>query len=218
MDTFNKITVSNFIWYLVPGLGLIFFILFPLIVFQPHATKMFIDTVGPFGLIILGSILGFLLDGLRLYRFRPGYFKIKNIFFQKLQSTIAGIDNPYLIQSLIYDVAKNKNITGLSLHHAIWIMLGHFAILALLEGFYWLLTALYFTYMKISVYHLFGAISSQGVVLMSCVAFGLLFVLIGFRLLYIANEDQNTTNNMFSSFAEQHRDEILQLFNVTPRG
>ncbi len=184
-------------------------------VLQPHVTKKIIDTAGPFGLFLLGSISGFFLDGLRLYRLRPGYSKIKTTFFNELRATITDIDNPYLILSLIYDVARSKNITGFGLHHAIWIMLGHFAILSLAEGILWLLMALYFTYMDLPVYHLFGANLSKEVALISCVAFGLLFVLIAFRLLYTAKEDQINTNNMFSSFAEQHRDDIFRLFNVT---
>lgn len=215
MDIFNKITISNFIWYLVPGLGLIFFILFPLMVLQPHVAKNIISTAGPFGLIVLGSISGFFLDGLRLYRLRPGYSKIKTAFFGELRTTITGIENPYIIQSLIYDVAESKNITGFGLHHAIWIMLGHFAILSLIEGIFWMLMALYFTYMELPVYHLFGVNLSKEVTLIYCVAFGLLFVLSAFRLLYIAKEDQKNTNDMFSSFAEQHRDDILRLFNVS---
>jgi len=97
-------------------------------VFQPHVVKIFIDTIGPFGMIILGSILGLFLDGLRLYRFRPGYSKIKNSFFNKLKQTVTAIDNPYLIQTLIYDVVRDKKIAGLSFRHAIWIMLGQLAV------------------------------------------------------------------------------------------
>ena len=212
MDTFNKITIANFIWYLVPGIALIFYIFFPLMGFFPNASIHFIDAIGPIGLIILGSILGFFLDGLRLYRFRSGYSKMKKDFFEKIRRIIPVNDDPYIIQSLIYDVARSKNHSGLSLHHAIWIMLGHFAILTLLESFFWLILALYFTYLNHSIHSLFGLNLGHINLIIICVFFGLSFFLMGFRLLYISNEDQKTTNNMFSSFAEQHRDEIINLY------
>ena len=218
MDLFNKITISQLIWYLVPGLGLIFFFLFPLLVFKPHVAKLFFETIGPFGIIILGIILGFSLDGLRLYRFRPNYSKIKNRFFQQLQATIDPDLDPYFIQSHINDVARIKNVPELSLHHAIWIMLGQFTILGFLETLFWLLATLYFRFYSASEYLvLFGTNVFREVAIMLYAAFAVLFLFIGFRFLYISTEDQKNTNKMFSNFAEQHRDEIRQLLNVTPR-
>ena len=218
MDLFNKVTISHFIWYLVPGLGLIFFLLFPLLVFNPHVTKLFFQTIGPFGIIILGIILGFALDGLRLYRFRPKYFSIREEFFRHLQATIDPDLDPYFIQSHINDVARNRNVTGLSLHHAIWIMLGHFTILGFFEAFFWLLATLYFRFFSTSAYSvLFGTDVFRETAIMICAAFTVLFLIISFRFLNISTEDQKNTNTMFSNFAEQYGDEIRQLLNVTAR-
>lgn len=217
MDMFNKITMSHFIWYLVPGLGLIFFLLFPLLVFQPHVAKLIFETVGPFGIIILGIILGFFLDGLRLYRWRPKYSEIKDTFFRELQNTIDIDLNPYFIQSHISDVARSKNITGLSLHHAIWIMHGHCAILGLVEALFWQLATLYFYFSEIPAYSLFGMDVSRGVAIMSCIGLWGLFFFIGFRFQQISIEDQKTTNKMFLNFAAQHSNEIQELLNAPPR-
>lgn len=216
MDMFKKITISHFIWYLVPGLGLIFFLLLPLLVFKPHITKLFFETVGSFGIIILGITLGFFLDGLRLYRFRPKYFTIRDKFFRDLQAIIAPNLDPYFIQSHINDVANDKKITELSLHHAIWIMLGHFTILAFVEAFFWVVATLYFYYFTPSTYLLFDTNLTRCTAIMICLAFSALFLIIGLRFLYISTQDQNNTNTMFTNFAEQHRDEIRQLLNVSP--
>jgi len=216
MDQFEKISISNFIWYLVPGLGLIFFLLFPILVFHPEVTKLFFDTVGPFGIIILGIILGFFLDGLRLYRFRPRYSAIRDAFFQELKATIAPNLDPYFIQSHINDLANNKKVTGLSLHHAIWIMLGDFTILAFFEAIFWVLYSLYLYFFPPCAYSLFDKNVSRCAAIGICAAFSVLFFVIALRFLQISRQDQNNTNKMFTNFAKQYRDEIRQLLNIAP--
>lgn len=215
MDQFEKISISNFIWYLVPGLGLIFFLLFPLLVFNPEITKLFFNTVGPFGIIILGIILGFLLDGLRLYRFRPKYSKIRESFFLDLQATIAFNLDPYFIQSCINDIASSKKVTGLSLRHAIWIMLGNFTILGFLEGIFWVLYSLYLYFFPPCTYSLFDKNVSRNTAIGICAVFAVLFLFIGSRFLCISTQDQKTTNRMYLDFAKQHRDKIRQSLNIT---
>ncbi len=217
MDVFNRISVSQFIWYLVPGLGLLFFLLFPLLVLKPYVAGAFWETIGPFGTIVLGIILGFSLDGLRLYRFRPDYFQIRKRFFEELQATVGANLDPYFIQSHISDVARSKNVTGLSLHHAIWIMLGQFTILASMETFFWFLATLYFHFCEASSYSLFARNVSKEAMVMFCAALAVLFLFIGFRFLHISIQDQETTNTMFENFAKQHCDEIRELLNVDPR-
>jgi uncharacterized integral membrane protein len=214
MDVFSKVTISNFIWYLVPGLELIFFLLFPILVYKPQSAMQFFNAVGPFGLIIIGIVFGFFLDGLRLYRLRWDYKKIKDDFFNELKKIIEGVENPYIIQSAISDLARNKNISGLSLHHAIWIMLGHFTILSFLEAFYWMYIFLYFYYVEKSTYSLFGIDVSYNTFMYASFGFFLLFLIVGIRLLYISTEDQKNTNNMFLGFAKNHSSEIKQLLKV----
>ena len=218
MDLFSKITISHFIWYLVPGLGLIFFLLFPLSVFNPHVTRLIFETLGPFGIVILGIILGFALDGLRLYRFRPRYSSIRSAFFLHLQEIIAPHLNPYFIQSHINDVARSKSVTELSLRHAIWIMLGNFTILAFLEALFWLLAALYFNFSTTSAYSLFGTYVSKEAAILVFEALAALFLIIAFRFLHVSIQDQKVTNMIFSNFAEQHCNEIKKLINVTLDG
>lgn len=217
MDQFEKISISHLIWYLVPGLGLIFFLLFPFIVFNPQFIKVFFNTVGSFGIILLGIILGFFLDGLRLYRLRPKYSNIRKEFFQNLQQLIDPKLDPYFIQSRINDLAKQKNITGLSLHHAIWIMLGDFTLLAFIESGFWILAGLYFYFSPSCTYLLFEKNLSRDTAIIVCVFFAIFFFVIYKRFLYVSREDQNNTNKMFMEFAGRYRDEIRELLNIAPR-
>ncbi|HUT70713.1 MAG TPA: hypothetical protein VMW89_08540 [Desulfatiglandales bacterium] len=220
MDLFSRITISQFIWYLVPGLGLIFFLFIPILVFNPPIARLFFEGVGLLGVIVLGIVLGFCLDGLRLYRFRPHYSTIRKTFFDNLQATISTDLDPYFIQSHINDFARSKNITGLSLHHAIWIMLGHFTMLAFLETFFWVLATLYFrfwatsTYLK--TYSVFGTNVYRDSAIITCAAFAVFFLFISIRLLYISTEDQRTTNKMFENFAQQHCEEIRESLEIPP--
>jgi hypothetical protein len=216
MDLFEKISLSQIIWYLVPGLGLIFFLLFPLLVLNPDVVKIFFDTLGIFGLIIVGIILGFFLDGLRLYRFRPKYGQTRTVFFKELQTTIDSKLDPYFIQVCINDLAIKNNISDISLHHSIWIMLGHFTILAFLEAIFWVLTLAYIYAFLPMEFSIFGANVSKETAILVNSSFSILFFLIGFRFLIISEQDQKNTNKMFIDFAKQYRKQIKKLLNIVP--
>ncbi|MBA3030227.1 MAG: hypothetical protein FP814_02515 [Desulfobacterium sp.] len=214
MDLFNKITISNLIWYIVPGLGMIFFVLFPILALNPHIVKLFYEQIGEIGLLILGTILGFLFEGLRLYRFRPGYSTIKKGFFDELTKTIGTDLNPYFVQSHVDDFARTKNYVGLSLHHAIWIMLGQFTILFLFEALFWGIMAIYNYYYITQYYSLFGLNISRIEYITYCGAFSVTFLSIGLRLMVTSTQDQKNTNNMFLNFAKQYRHDLQKLLNM----
>lgn len=217
MDMFKKISVSHVIWYLLPGLALILFILFPFLVFNPRVAASFLRVIGILGIIVLGIILGFFLDGLRLYRLlRLHHSMFRNAFFKQLQDTIADNLDPYFILSCINDIANNKNISGISLHHAIWIMLGHFTVLAFLEAIFWALACFYLYYCSYPVYSLFDMNICIINAILICFMFFVLFLIIGWRFFVIYREDQNNTNCMYLNFAKQHRDEIRRILNITP--
>ena len=144
MDVFSKFTVSHFIWYLVPGLGAFVFIIFPLAIFAPFVVQSLLQVIGPMGLVLFCIILGFLMDGLRLYRLKFNYKKIKSDFFSELQNIVGKKIDPYLIQSNIIDMARKKEMTGVNLHHAIWILHGHFSILCCSESAGLLVYSIYF--------------------------------------------------------------------------
>ena len=83
------------------------------------------------------------------------------------------------------------------------------------DWIFWFLMAVIFTGKDICYFQLFGHDLSKQIVIMVFIIFCAIFAVIGWRLLYIAKEDQENTNSMFSSFAEQYREQILELYNVT---
>lgn len=217
MDMFKKVNVSHVVWYLLPGLGLIILMLFPLMVFKPHVASAFLNSVGIMGIIVLGIILGFFLDGLRLYRLlriQVKHSKIREDFFQKLKNTIDNGLDPYFILYSISDIADSKEITGISLHHAIWIMLGHFTVLVFLETFFWVLVFCHIYFLPDTVYTLFSKDMTWVNALAICAGFSCLFFVIGCQFLTVYREEQDKTNKMYLNFAEQFKDEICQKLNI----
>jgi len=215
MDLFSKITIAHFIWYLVPGLALVFFVLFPFVIIDPHLAKLLLQNIGSVGVVLLSIVMGFSLDGLRLYRFRTNYGNIKSNFFEELKNII-GIDlDPYFIQSHISEIARAKEVTGIGIHHAIWIMHGHLAVLSLLESIFWLVASVYFYIWGKPICPLLVFPVTKIVCLWTYATFFLFFGLVGYRFQAISIEDQQTTNRMFLNFAKQHKSEILQLLNVS---
>jgi len=216
MEMFNKITIAHFIWYLVPGLAFELFLLFPFFVLSPPLAKAIFTNLGPVGIVLVAIVLGFILDGLRLYRLRPKYDETKSKFFSDLLIILnaSGLD-PYFVQSRVADLAREKNVSGIAIHHAIWIMHGHMSMLAFLESCFWALTIGYFYFWEkapypvlVSTYNWYKALS-----LFACLSLG--FLLVGLRFYKISSQDQKTTNKMFLDFAKQHVVEIKNIMNIT---
>lgn len=216
MDLFSKFTISHFIWYLVPGLGAFFFIIFPIVVFSPQIVKSILDAIGPVGLVLVCIIFGFIMDGLRPYRFKCSYKRIKSKFFSDLQVVVGQKINPYLILSNISDLARKNEMTGLNLHHAIWILHGHFSVLCFVQAGWWLASSLYIFLLGQQNYKLLGIIDTgnfaTGIISIVLMIF---FVISGARIMKISNEDQETTNNMFLDFAKQYKVEINKMLNIS---
>jgi hypothetical protein len=216
MDLFSKITVSHFIWYLMPGLAGILFVCFPLLVFCPTVIEKAIHAIGPVGLVLLGIILGFSLDGLRLYRSKHKYNDIKRAFFNELQRIVGKAIDPYLIQTNIVEIAKEKGVSGISFHHAIWIMHGHFSIMCYVQSAFWFVAGFSILLLPPKSNLIFGffRLSNDATSIM-CYIISSFIGIIGYRFMKISNEDQETTNNMFIDFAKQYKTELKSKLNIT---
>jgi hypothetical protein len=228
MVFFNKFTVSHFIWYLVPGLGFLFFLFFPLVVFSPATAIQIFNSLGAAGLTMLGIVFGFILEGLRLYRFRVHYSTIRTEFFANVQNSIGANLNAYFILSHISDVANEKKYTGLNLSHAIWIMIGHFTIISFLESVFWFIAAIvtwiitipcistYFNLPPTIPYKIFSLPVNMETTIVFCILLSILFFVFFLRFNYISVEEQKTTNSKYLDFAKQHRKELREFLNLPP--
>ena len=181
MDFSVDAITKSLIWYIVPGLALVFFFFFPFLILNPFYAKMFVINAGSFGITFLAIIFGFILDGLRLYRWRPRYADIKKSFFTNLVDTTKMNLDPYYIQSRISDIAKQNKVAGLNFHHAIWIMHGHLSMLAFLEAVFWVLAALYFYIWSDTTCPILGLSISKGLAICIYIMFAALYFLICLR-------------------------------------
>ena len=209
MDFFSKFTIAHFIWYLVPGITLFIYILFPLLIYFPIEAQTLLNSFGTVGVILICIVFGFILEGIRPYRFRVNYKSIRKEYFDKLKCIISTELNPYFIHNALSETSKEKKITGLSLHHSIWIMLGHIASLSFGMAAFWLIMFLYYCVKTDSYFCSFydQLLPREHLILIS-LAFTAVFIFIAFRLAFVATEEQKYTNQMFLDFASLYKYEI----------
>jgi uncharacterized membrane protein (DUF485 family) len=204
------------IWYLVPGLCTVAYILFPVAFLSPRVGKEIVTTLTPLGLLVLGVLFGFVIDGLRMYRLRHDYDKCKSEFFRKLQSNIGTVLDPYYILSAINDMAIKEDNGSISLHHAIWIMHGNLAALSYAMSLVWIAISCYIgiSYDNGETVEFFLVRSNYYVGFSTALLLAACFYFLGHRMMRISAEDQNTTNNMFLGFATTHRVKIREILSL----
>ena len=211
MNTLDKVNISQFIWYLVPGLALTLFVLLPVLFLLPELLKLYFTQLGTIGLLLISVIGGFIVDGLRLYRFRPFYNKTKTSFFKKLQSEIGSDLNPYTILSAIQDVATESKFSGFNLRHAIWIMLGHLTVLSVIEGLFWVGYVVWILCHEEKCIKVINLTMSYNKALVLYICMAVVFLAIGLRFGYVCMKDQETSNEMYLNFAIKQKNRIKKL-------
>jgi hypothetical protein len=210
----GKVSISQLIWFLVPGLCVVAFVLFPLGAFYPYQIASFIRAISPIGLFVFGILCGFLLDGLRVYRLRRGYSNLKHNFFSDLKKVLEVEDDndSYYLLSMINEQAVKDEITDISFNHAIWIMQGNMAVLSLVKALVWAVLAgiAFFGNNPNSKIIFFSFELSPLAVALTSAVFSLLFLAAGWRMLVMSIAEQITTNNKFLGYARSKKKVIKE--------
>jgi hypothetical protein len=207
MDTFDKLSVSQLVWYLLPGLAGVIIVLFPLAVLSPDLAAKLATSLGALGFAILGMVVGFVLDGLRLYRLRPGYRTIRKEFFAQLQKTLNSDQDPYFLFYEVNTLALTQNNTIYRFSHSIWIMLGQMTFLSWTHGLIWAVVLVAYCIHRFTP-NLLGTAVSGGTFVAVCLAVAAVSVVVGLRLLCISIEEQRKTNKIFLEFARANAADI----------
>lgn len=206
-------TITQIIWYILPGEMILFIFLFPFLLLVPEKTFSIITEISGIMWIGIGIILGFIMEGLRLYRFRPRYKKIRKEFFAKLQVPFQNKKediNPYYILDIIYDLATEKHYDTIRLYHSIWIMLGQLSISFLLAGVAYF-PAVVFAYFKITAkYYLVGQTVSANLYVVTWSMLCVLAIILGIRIMYVSLEEQRKVNDMYIDFMNSNKTELLK--------
>jgi hypothetical protein len=214
MDFFEKINITHFIWYLLPGIALIFFIIFPVAFINLDAAVKFFAVIGITGVITFGAVLGFILEGLRLYRYRKDYEAVRKEFFDALKSTLKldmDVDSYYIL-SRIKDYAKIKTIYVFELRHALWIMLGQITILAFIEFIFWIVYLIFMLFFSnLDTFNIFNISVKKPIAVAVVVLMLFLFCFIWKRLSAVSTEDQKTYNRMVLDFTKNNASSIKNM-------
>jgi hypothetical protein len=210
MNAFEKLSLDQIVWYTLPGAMFLFVVLFPVSIMYPNKIAYLFDNVGILGLFFIAIILGFLLDGLRLYRLRPQYMKIRSSFFDELKTALESEQNPYYLLEYLHKLLNETHYNTLRFYHSIWIMLGQVS------------TSIIFSSLLLWPFFMFNVTFLNG----NCALFGeevlkshyVLFcffslslsVTIGFRIMIISIEEQKKCNKMYIEFAKSNKDQIKE--------
>lgn len=204
MDAFEKITISQLIWYFLPGLYVVLIILLPIVGVDPKFAKPFFASIGPVGIITLALVSGFLVDGLRLYRLRPKYSKIKKEFFKTLSKRVKKRD-PYFVLDQTVIHARTNSSSEVRFNHSIWIMLGQMSFLTWVHTMAWIIS-------PILQYYLFGVVKTFGStfdIQKTLFCYGIITLIstaIAARLTYMSLEEQKKTNGIYIDYLKSNPD------------
>lgn len=211
MDVVEKMSISHFIWYLLPGLAFLLLVFFPILVLNIDAAGILYSKVGSWGALILAVVLGFLIEGLRLYRFRFGYQATRKYFYPALKSLLNEESDPYFLIDRTKDFARSKGMISFELKHSIWIMLGQITILFLIECIFWIVYFVYvWTWNISSTYSFFTIEISRSLFMTSIFGLIILFALITSRFHYVSIKEQVKFNEMILSFARINAQKIKE--------
>lgn len=207
MEALEKISIHQIIWYIIPGLFLFTVLVLPMTIIKPKEILELIKVIGIFGILLIGILLGFLLEGLRLYRMRPGYKIIRKKFFEELQTKLNTEQDPYYLLDQIYSVAKDDNNNTIKFNHSIWIMLGHLSILMFLSCLLWIAVSLINIFL-IKTFSLLGTPITELQFLCICYFVSILSLIIGVRIMRISIEEQKKCNNIYVELSQVYKDKI----------
>ncbi len=208
MRELDKISISQIIWYFLPGLALLTFLFFTLGVLNLELFIKIIDTIGLFGTIFMSLIFGSIMDGLRLYRIRPGYFKIKKEFHNEISNILGPELNPYYTFWKLSKFASNNGYEQIPFLHSFWIFLAQLTFLCWIAVSFWLFITIYLLFCKPNIL-LLGYEIVYPYNFLICLGITILFLVIGIRILFSSIEDQMKTNSMFLDLAKEHKFKIM---------
>lgn len=160
MELLKKVTVARAVWYFVPGLLFLFYFFLPLAAFKYEETTRLIRDYGIGTLALLGLVIGFVLDGLRLYRLRPKYNQIKSEFLDQLRDTVGANLDPHYLFLGINEFAGRDREAGLDYKYTVWAVIGQFTFLTWCEAGIWFLSPIVLLIKGNQVCEFFGRIAN----------------------------------------------------------
>jgi hypothetical protein len=207
MKDLDKLSISQVVWYLLPGLACLFFLSIPTAFFNIDLFVKILNSIGAVGIIIVSIVLGFIMDGLRLYRYRPRYKKIKKDFQKQITSVLGPEKDSYYIFWKVSKYASKNGYEQIPFLHAFWIFLAQITFLCWLDLIFWLGYSIYLFITKTGI-NILGYVVAYPTNLILCIGITIIFLIVGLILLSSSIEDQLKTNKMFMELINEHKDKI----------
>lgn len=146
MITAKDIRLATFVWYVLPGINLVFFlVVLPLAILDYGALSDTFSFGAVAGLTVVGMIGGFLMDSMKLYQFTPGYHRTRKRFYDCLArvvhdtedaSTESGRDVFRSLQVILSSKRSEERLYP-DLEHARWVMINHTSKVFYISAFLW---------------------------------------------------------------------------------
>lgn len=210
MEMFEKISLNQVVWYMLPGAIFLFVVLLQVSLVYTSEVYALIDKIGIINAIAISIIMGFLLDGLRLYRLKPNFQKIKKDFYLSLQRLFHSEQDAKYILDYILKSMTSVQYNSVRFYHSMWIMNGQVSISLLIAS------SIIWCFMLLSrlIYHLPCVILGYNVSLrfftVFCILFWIVSVIIGLRIMFVSTQGQKNCNNMYYEFAVSNKKQIKE--------
>jgi hypothetical protein len=138
----KEISLPTFIWYVLPGINAIFFlVVLPITILDFELLANSFSWITVVGWLMGGLIIGFLMDSMKIYKFTYGYRKLKDRFFKDLAKAVGGNEgdrnvgrNIFVVMRLMMDEEKNLFPFW---EHSRWVMINHTSKTAFLAVILW---------------------------------------------------------------------------------
>ena len=145
----KDITLPAFLWYIMPGINAIFFlVVVPAAVVDFDFLQKGLSWASVLGSLAAALVIGFLMDSMKLYQFTRGYKQAKKRFYLQLASASQGLvetaedtaDNSErgktIFRLVRLSMGKDGGIFPLW-EHSRWVMVNHSAKLAYAACVFW---------------------------------------------------------------------------------
>ena len=202
---FKNLNIADFARYILSGINFILFaIILPLVYLQPDTLKDLLAGNSFLSLSVLGIVIGYLLDILKVYQFTPKFKSNRQSFMKKVAEIL---DVPKEDVSSYFSLTtKLSNKFGnydLERRRSEWVLALHTAVTLILAIVIWCSIITYEVWSQ--------TFSSKSVIPIVAVIISLL---LSIRLFNIADRERQKLNQDFLIFLQKNKKEIVNSWKL----
>jgi len=197
---FKNLNIADFARYILSGINFILFaIILPLIYLQPDTLKDLLAGNSFLSLSVLGIVIGYLLDILKVYQLTPRFKSNRQKFMRTVSEILdvpkEEVSSYFSLTTKLssrfgnYDLERRRSELVLALHTAVTLILAIVIWCSIIAYEVW-----------------FKVFSTRSVI---PIAAGIISLLLSIRLFNIANREREKLNQDFLIFLQKNKREII---------